>query len=77
MHKTQLTYFEDEDILHVLLSEEPETGSIEISPDITAEINAQGELIGVEILHASLFIRDVIMDSVQARVLQLAELQAA
>ncbi len=77
MRKTQLSYFEDEDILHVLLSEEQETGSVEISPDITAEINANGELIGVEILNASRFIRDVVMDSVQARVLRLTELQPA
>ena len=73
MNKTRMTYFEKEDILHLAISEEPEAGSVEISPNITAELNAKGELIGIEILNASSFIRDSVLDSVQARVLDLAE----
>lgn len=38
----RLVYFEQEDILHLALSEEPEAGSVEISPSITAELNEQG-----------------------------------
>jgi hypothetical protein len=34
-------------------------------------------MIGLEILGASLFIRDTIMESVQARVLQIPDLQPA
>ena len=32
--------FKEEDILHLLISEEPESASVEISPNITAELNA-------------------------------------
>ncbi|MDD1631039.1 MAG: DUF2283 domain-containing protein, partial [Methylococcaceae bacterium] len=35
--------------------------SVELSPNITAELNAEGELIGVEILKASIFLRDFIL----------------
>ncbi|WP_293104693.1 DUF2283 domain-containing protein, partial [Moorena sp. SIO3I6] len=48
-----MTYFEQEDILHLTLSDEPEAGSVEISPNITAELNEAGELIGIEIIQAS------------------------
>ncbi|MFV9692171.1 MAG: DUF2283 domain-containing protein, partial [Desulfobacteria bacterium] len=49
----------------------------EVSPNITAELNAKGELIGIEILGASTFIRDFVLNSVQAKVLDLAEAKAA
>ena len=75
--KPYLSYFEQEDILNVLISDETEMASVEFSPDITAELNAKGELIGIEILNASVFIRDAVLDSVQARVLQLTHLQHA
>ncbi len=67
----RIAYFEQEDILHLVLSDEPEAGSVEISPNILAELNEKGELIGIEILRASAFLRDFILESVQARVLQL------
>ena len=70
---TRMVYFEQEDILHLALSDEPEAGSVEISPNITAELNDRGELIGIEILNASTFLRDSILESVQAKVLQLSE----
>ena len=58
-----MTYFEKEDILHLVISDEPESGSLELSPNITAELNENGELIGVEILNASAFIQDTILDA--------------
>lgn len=58
MNKTKMSYFEKEDILHLAISDEPESGSIELSPNMTAELNEKGELIGIEILNASTFIRD-------------------
>jgi uncharacterized protein YuzE len=67
----QMNYFKEEDILHLLISEEPEAGSIEISPNITAELNDAGELIGIEILHASTYIRDMVLESVQGKILNL------
>ena len=69
--KPQMTYFEREDILHLVISDEKETNSIEFSPDITAELNEKGELIGIEIVNASSFVRDTIMEGVQAKVLNL------
>jgi uncharacterized protein YuzE len=67
----QMNYFKEEDILHLLISEEQESASVEISPNITAELNAAGELIGVEILNASTYIRDFILESVQGKLLNL------
>jgi uncharacterized protein YuzE len=67
----QINYFKEEDILHLLISEEPESASVEISPNVTAELNAAGELIGVEILNASTYIRDFILESVQGKLLNL------
>ena len=77
MNKTKLAYFEKEDVLHIAISDEPESGSIELSPNITAELNDTGELIGIEILNASVFIRDTILDSVQAKMLQFSNVQIA
>ena len=64
LNQTKMTYFEQEDILHLEISDEPESGSIELSPSITAELNDNGKLIGIEILNASAFIRDSILESV-------------
>jgi len=71
MKKPKLAYFEQEDILHLIVSEEDEASSIELSPNITAELNESGELIGVEILNASTFVQETLMEGVQAKVLQL------
>ena len=72
MNKTRMAYFQEEDVLHLAISDEPEASSIELSPNITAELNEAGELIGIEILEASKFLRDSILESAQARVLDLA-----
>lgn len=73
MAKTQMTYFEAEDVLHLVISDEPEANSVELSPNITAELNEAGELIGIEILNASKYLRDSILDSAQAKMLRLPE----
>jgi len=77
MNKARMTYFENDDVLHLAISNEPEAGSVEVSPNITAELNAKGELIGIEILSASTFIRDSVLESVQAKVLDLTEAKTA
>ena len=71
MTKPKLSYFDQEDILHLVISEEEEANSIELSPNITAELNEKGELIGIEIVNASTFVRDAIMEGVQAKLLHL------
>jgi uncharacterized protein YuzE len=77
MDSARMSYFEQEDILHLLISDEPEAGSVEISPNITAELDAQGALIGIEILRASTFIRDAVLESVQGKLLDLPRTQSA
>lgn len=71
MNKTRMIYFKDEDVIHIAISDEKEVNSIELSPNITAEMNEKGELIGLEILEASSFIRDYILESSQAKILKL------
>ena len=68
-----MTYFKDEDILHLVISDEKEASSVELSPNITAELNEKGELIGIEILEASSFIRDSILETAQAKTLGLSK----
>jgi len=41
-----MSYFDKDDVLHLAISDEPEAGSVEVSPSITAELNAEGKLIG-------------------------------
>ena len=69
MNKSRLAYFEKEDVLHLVLSDGPEAQSVELSPNITVELNDKGELIGIEILKASAFLRDTIMETAQAKLL--------
>ena len=66
-----MTYFEKEDILHLVISDEPESDNIELGPNITAELNDNGELIGIEILNASAFIQESILDTNFAKGLSL------
>ncbi|MBF0229500.1 MAG: DUF2283 domain-containing protein [Desulfamplus sp.] len=73
MNAPKLSYFEKEDILHLSISDEKEFDSVEISPDITAELNESGELIGIEILGASAFLRNSILETAQAKLLQLSK----
>jgi len=77
MNKTRLVYFEEDDVLHLIVSDDEEAGSVEVSPNITAELNNRGELIGIEILGASTFIRDSVLESVHAKVLDLAKAKKA
>ena len=77
MSKPRIRYFEQEDVLHLVIAEGPESGSVELSPNITVELNDENEIIGVETLDASAFLRDSILESVQARTLQLIEAPVA
>jgi len=77
MSDTQMRYFDKDDVLHIAVSDEPEAGSVELTPDVTVELNADGELIGIEILNASRFIRDAVVESIQGRILSLPDLQPA
>lgn len=63
MHKPKMTYLKKEDILYLVISDEPEDGSLELSPNVTAELNENGGLIGIEILNASTFIQSTVLDA--------------
>ncbi len=71
MNKPKLSYFEKEDVLHLAIADDEEANSVELSPNITAELNANGELIGIEILSVSAFMRDTILETAQAKLLNL------
>ena len=73
MSDPKLNYFPEQDIIHLAISSENEADSVEISPNITAELNKDGELIGVEILKASTFLRDFVLETTQAKPLNLKQ----
>lgn len=73
MNKVRIRYFEQEDVLHLVITDEPQSRSVELSPNITVELNDKNEMIGVEILNAGAFLRDTVLDSIQAKTLQLIE----
>jgi len=77
MNKPQVRYFEKEDVLHLLIADGPETRSLELAPNITVELGEENEMIGVEILNASSFLRDAVLESIQARTLRILEAEAA
>jgi uncharacterized protein YuzE len=65
-----MQYFEADDIIHINIQDGTEESSVELSPNITVELNAKGEIIGIEILHASSYIRDNVLETVQGKLLQ-------
>jgi uncharacterized protein YuzE len=69
MKKPRMTYFEESDVLHLMIADEKESGSVELAPNVTAELNERGELIGVEILEASRFVRDFVLEAAQVKML--------
>jgi uncharacterized protein YuzE len=71
MNKPKLFYFELEDVLHLVMAEEEEANSVELSPGVTAELNNKGELICIEILNATIFMRDSILETAQGKLLNL------
>jgi uncharacterized protein YuzE len=73
----RMVYFEQEDILQLMVAPGPEARSVELSPAVTVEMDVQGQILGIEILNASRFMRDSIMDSVQSQMLRHLEMTPA
>ncbi|MGH8558413.1 MAG: DUF2283 domain-containing protein [Methylococcales bacterium] len=73
MNNPKMRYFPEQDVIHLAISDEDETESMELSPNITAELNSDGDLIGIEILKASTFLRDFILESTQAKLMQFKQ----
>ena len=76
-NKPRMNYFSEDDVLHLTISDEKEAGSVELSPNITAELNDKGELIGIEILNAGAYLRDSVLEGAQAKLLNLHAAQTA
>ena len=70
MDKRNMRYFPEQDVLHVLIREGEEAGSVELSPHVTAELDQDGEIIGIEITDATAYVRDNILESAQGRFLR-------
>ena len=73
MSSTRMTYFEDSDVLHLSISNEPEAGSVELAPNVTFELNDRGEMIGLEILEASRYVRDLVLEITQVKNVKMTE----
>jgi len=67
---SNMNYFERDDVIHIRIKDGEEANSVEISPNVTAELDDQNDIIGVEILNASKYLRDNILETVQAKLLQ-------
>jgi uncharacterized protein YuzE len=63
-----MLYFAEGDILHLMITEGGEINDAELSPDITAELSVQGEVIGIESLDAGTFMRNTLIQGVQASI---------
>ena len=70
MPNPKMQYFESEDVIHINIQDGAEAKSVELAPNITVELDANGEIIGIEILHASTYIRDNVLETVQGKLLQ-------
>ena len=64
-----MRYFEKEDILYLVIKQGKEASSVEMSPNITVELDESGDMIGIEIQNATHFIRDGLLESIQAKIL--------
>lgn len=57
--KPLVNYDPESDILYIVAKEEEEEEFVEIAPGINIELNEKGEVIGIEILNASEFLRPI------------------
>ncbi len=56
----RMVYFEQEDILHLMVASGSEAQSIELSPDVTVEMDTDGQTLGVEIVNASQYVPELL-----------------
>lgn len=59
MSEFKVFYDEEEDILY-LAKEDEEAEVVEISPGVNMELDRNGNIIGVELFHASTLFKDVL-----------------
>ena len=58
--KGSVKYYPKDDVLYVAIWAGEEAKSVEIEPWVTAELDKNGEIIGIEILEASQYLRKLI-----------------
>ncbi|MBM3239327.1 DUF2283 domain-containing protein [Candidatus Poribacteria bacterium] len=63
----KLKYYEESDVLYYLISEGEEDSAIELTPGVTVELNKEKEIIGIEILDASKFMRTFMLENFQRK----------
>lgn len=66
MMKPKMIYFENEDILYLVITEEDEANSVELSRNITVELSENGEVIGIEIVNATVYIGNSTREVIRA-----------
>ena len=64
----KLHYYEDSDVLYYLISEGEEEEAIELVPGVTVELNGEKEIIGIEILDASKFMKTFVVENFQRKI---------
>ena len=64
----KLHYYEDSDVLYYLISEGEEEKAIELSPGVTVELNKEKEIVGIEILDASKFMKTFVIENFQRKI---------
>jgi uncharacterized protein YuzE len=63
----KLQYYEESDVLYYLISDGEEDSAIELAPGVTVELNKEKEIIGIEILDTSKFMRTFMLENFQRK----------
>jgi len=60
-----VNYDSQNDVLYIVMGEGMEEEYVEVAPGVNVELDARGEIIGIEILRASEFLRPVAVPLLQ------------
>lgn len=60
MKNPLVNYDSKADILYIVAKEGVEEGFVEVAPGVNVELDEKGEVIGIEILNASAFLKPVV-----------------
>jgi uncharacterized protein YuzE len=73
MPKPRLRYFPDKDILSLWCADGKERASVALRPQVTAEYDAKGALLGIEMLGASPLVHALLLPWLEAAQASAAE----
>ncbi len=59
-NKALVNYDSESDVLYIIAKDGKEDSFVEVVPGINVELNEKGEVIGIEILNASDFLKPVV-----------------